>query len=116
MLLDSSYHQNNRRFLLAPLMWKNYATQGKPRARDMSSANPRVNSYCQSVGKKICNHCKGTTQLITECQKWPQHRINHAYHAITNESSLDIVLIDSNSTASISSQPPTTSPLTPELV
>lgn len=39
--------------------------------------------------KKNYNYCKGTEQLLSECQKRPQNRNNRAYCAVTNSSSSD---------------------------
>ncbi|KAF8369556.1 hypothetical protein HHK36_032419 [Tetracentron sinense] len=97
-----------------------YATQTKPRGRDMST----IQCYsCKELGhianqcqKKFCNYCKGKGHVITECRRRPQNRNLRAYHTTVEDSVPISVASASTMNSQLASSCSTTSTLTPETV
>nr|XP_017242423.1 PREDICTED: uncharacterized protein LOC108214761 [Daucus carota subsp. sativus]XP_017254442.1 PREDICTED: uncharacterized protein LOC108224370 [Daucus carota subsp. sativus] len=88
-----------------------YATQGKPRGRDMRNVQcfscKGFGHYASNCSKKFCNYCKKDGHIIKECPTRPPKKSETAYTALVESSSTGGTT--RNATAPVQ-------PVTPEMI
>ena len=94
-----------------------YATQAKPRGREMRNVQcfscKGFGHYASNCSKKFCNYCKKEGHIIKECPIRPPKKSETAYTALVGSSSTSCQVNAEHSTPNVVAP---VQPITPEMI